>query len=77
MEPKESKDVVTEQDEVVVKDSPGGYVVTEPVQTPEEKRIQKRLLLKIDILFVSLISLIMLVNQWVRHAASRQRLYKV
>ncbi|RFU80358.1 hypothetical protein TARUN_1824 [Trichoderma arundinaceum] len=61
-----SNEAITEKDEIVVKLSHDGYVATEPVQTVEEKRIQKRLLLKTDVILVGMISLIMLVNQWDR-----------
>lgn len=54
-----------DQNEVVVKHLQDGYVATEPIQTLEQKRLQKRLLLKTDILLIGMISLIMLVNQWV------------
>jgi hypothetical protein len=61
----ESNEAVLDKNEVVMKYVQDGFVAADPIQTPSKKRLQKRLLLKIDIILVGLISLIMLVNQWV------------
>lgn len=41
------------------------FLATEPELTAEEKRLERRLVLKADILIVGMTSLVFLVNQWV------------
>lgn len=60
-----SNEIVTEKNEVAIKHLEDGYVATDPIQTSNKKKLENGLLLKVDIILVGMISLIMLVNQWV------------
>jgi hypothetical protein len=42
-----------------------GFISAEPDLTVDEKKLEKRLVLKADILIVGITSLVFLVNQWV------------
>lgn len=61
----DSNEIALEKIETAVKYVEDGYVGTDPVQTFNKKRLQNGLLLKLDTILVGMISLIMLVNQWV------------
>lgn len=61
----DSNEGVIDKNEVSIKYVEDGYVATDPIQTLNKKNLQNGLLLKVDIILVGMISLIMLVNQWV------------
>lgn len=42
-----------------------GFTYEDPKKAPEKSALERRLLLKIDILIVGITSLVFLVNQWV------------
>lgn len=65
-----SNEVTIEKNEVAIKYVDDGFVATDPTQTLNEKKLQNGLLLKVDIILVGMISLIMLVNQWVSSITS-------
>lgn len=60
-----SNEVNIEKNEIAIKYVDDGFVATDPIQTLNKKKLQNGLLLKVDIILVGMISLIMLVNQWV------------
>ncbi|KAL7919741.1 MFS general substrate transporter [Trichoderma austrokoningii] len=62
------------ENEVAIKYVDGGFVVTDPTETPDKKKIQHGLLFKVDIILIGMISLIMLVNQWDRGNIGNARL---
>lgn len=63
-------EVTVEKNEVAIKYVDDGFVAIDPIQTLNEKKLQNGLLLKVDIILVGMISLIMLVNQWVGNIQS-------
>ncbi|KAK5994137.1 High-affinity nicotinic acid transporter-like protein [Cladobotryum mycophilum] len=56
----------TKTDVIQVEHDDEGFTPEEPVQTPEEKALQRSLLLKADFLIVGVTALVFLVNQWDR-----------
>lgn len=60
-----SNEVAVEKNEVAIKYVDDGFEATDLIQTLYKKKLQNGLLLKVDIILVGMISLIMLVNQWV------------
>ena len=56
---------VNEVDVVDYQEKQAGFTSAEPDLTAEERKLEKRLLLKADILIVGITSLVFLVNQWV------------
>lgn len=66
----DSNEVTVEKNEVEIKYVADGFEATDPIQTLYKKKLQNGLLLKVDIVLIGMISLIMLVNQWVSNMAS-------